>query len=161
MKKIKALAVRLSFQEAGLVRQEAILYARLTRAILENKSTTLLHAKINDCRARLVRLNEARGQFNLAVMAGIMNFESEYLGVPIPENPDLIGLAKKYHDKTESFDRTVCTGPIENGCIRPMTGYEASIINKNALKIREAIILEARESGISREAMMRAIRNSQ
>jgi len=44
-------------------------------------------------------------------------------------------LAKEYHDRTEHYDRTVCTGPIVEGCIRPNNGKEHTLINQNAKTI--------------------------
>jgi len=44
-------------------------------------------------------------------------------------------LAKEYHDRTEHYDRTVCTGPIVEGSIRPNNGKEHTLINKNAKNI--------------------------
>lgn len=41
-------------------------------------------------------------------------------------------LAEDYHRVTEEFDRTVCTGPIRNGSIRPSCVAELYTINRFA-----------------------------
>ena len=43
--------------------------------------------------------------------------------------------AFEYLDRTEAFDRTVCTGPIINHEIRPNNGRELALINKNAKQV--------------------------
>ena len=38
-------------------------------------------------------------------------------------------IVKEYHERTESFDRIVCTGEIRNGEILPANGYELQLMN--------------------------------
>lgn len=68
-------------------------------------------------------------------------------------------LAREYNDRTEAYDRTVCTGPITHGEIRPMNHHELALINRNALKVRREIEDRAmRERGIDRIELIKAIR---
>jgi len=61
-----------------------------------------------------------------------MEFDNQYLGYFPLDNSLFIDLAKEYHMRTENYDRTVCTGPIVNGYIRPSNGKEMAMINRNA-----------------------------
>ena len=86
-------------------------------------------------------------------------FKDQYLGNWEPSESDAIKhqLAKRYHELTENYDRTVCTGPIMNGSIRPANHYQLAAINRNATKVRGMIMTEADREGISREEMRRTI----
>lgn len=66
-------------------------------------------------------------------------------------------LAKKYHEETEAYDRTVCTGPIIDGSIRPMTPRELGLINKHAFEVRKRITQEALQAGLDLKVLARAI----
>lgn len=66
-------------------------------------------------------------------------------------------LAKRYHAETETYDRTVCTGPIRDGAVIPITPHEFALVNRNAIKARRRIMDEASCCGISPEEMRRAI----
>ena len=68
-----------------------------------------------------------------------------------------IELAERYHLETETYDRTVCTGPIRDGSIMPASPHEAAQINRNAIRVRERIMSEAAAHGINRQDMARAI----
>jgi hypothetical protein len=50
--------------------------------------------------------------------------------------------AVEYLDRTEAFDRTVCTGPIINGEIRPANGVEVVLINRNAKHILKEVSIK-------------------
>ena len=67
-------------------------------------------------------------------------------------------LAERYHSETEAYDRTVCSGPIVDGAIMPIGSREMSLVNRNAIKVRERILFEAEQQGINRRDMARAIR---
>ena len=89
-----------------------------------------------------------------------MNFQPEYLGKFEDERERLIRkLARQYHEETEAFDRTVCTGPIVRGSIRPMNGYEYKLVNQNAIRVRERILQEALTLQISPARLFAAILN--
>lgn len=66
-------------------------------------------------------------------------------------------LAVRYHRETEAYDRTVCTGPIRDGSVMPIGPHELAMVNRNAIKVREQIMHEAAQHGISRQDMARAI----
>lgn len=66
-------------------------------------------------------------------------------------------LAQRYHRATEAYDRTVCTGPIRDGSVMPIGPHELALVNRNAIKVREQIMHEAAQHGISRQDMARAI----
>ncbi|HEY6022310.1 MAG TPA: hypothetical protein VIY48_21370 [Candidatus Paceibacterota bacterium] len=72
----------------------------------------------------------------------------------------LHSIAKQYHDECESFDRTVCTGPIRDVEIMPATHKEMALINKNAIQVRKRIETDAMREGFTREELIRAIRNN-
>jgi hypothetical protein len=68
------------------------------------------------------------------------DFQDIYLGVwPAREEKCLYELATEYHERTETYDRTVCTGGFRNGRILPATGHETMLINRNALAIRQEL----------------------
>jgi hypothetical protein len=67
-------------------------------------------------------------------------------------------LAKRYHELTEAYDRTVCTGPIANGAIQPSTPTEAVSINRNAKTVLSNLLLEAEISEITKPELLAAIR---
>lgn len=63
-------------------------------------------------------------------------FKSSDIGMCLYE------LAKEYHEKTEEYDRTVCSVRNERGIAMPANGYELSLINRNAYAVRERILKE-------------------
>lgn len=82
-------------------------------------------------------------------------FEHEWR--PTEQELKAAELASRYHRETESYDRTVCTGPIRNGSVMPIGPHELALVNRNAIKVREQIMREAAIHGISRKDMVRAI----
>ena len=83
------------------------------------------------------------------------DFECEW--TPTEKDNKLYELAKRYHDETESYDRTVCTGPIVDGSIQPFGPRQAVLINRNANKVFQQIKEEAARHGIDFAEMWRAI----
>ena len=69
----------------------------------------------------------------------------------------LTALATEYHERTERFDRQVCTGPIRDGAIMPANGREAALINKNALTVLAELQQRAEAIGVSARDLQRAI----
>jgi hypothetical protein len=65
-------------------------------------------------------------------------------------------LAKEYHDKTERYDRMVCTGPIVDGAIRPSNGKEHALINVHAKKVLAKM---AEENNVSTTELHKRVRN--
>lgn len=66
-------------------------------------------------------------------------------------------LADRYHQETETYDRSVCTGPIRDGSVMPIGSHEFALVNRNAIKVRKQIMHEAEQYGISQQDMARAI----
>lgn len=66
-------------------------------------------------------------------------------------------LAREYHTECEAYDRKVCTGPITRDGILPANGREASLINENAVRVRDRLLCVAASAGVSREMLLRAI----
>ena len=77
--------------------------------------------------------------------------------VPSEKDTLLYNLAKHYHEETEAFDRRVCTGPIIQGAITPMTTAEVVAINRNAIAVRQKLYAEAASHGITRDELRHAI----
>ena len=67
--------------------------------------------------------------------------------------------ATRYHTETETYDRTVCTGPMREDSIMPATPREMGLINCNAKAVRARIEAEATRDGFTREELARAISN--
>ena len=67
----------------------------------------------------------------------------------------LYELAKQFHDETEAYDLTVCTGRNERGVAMPVGAYERGLIYRNALAVRRRLLDENRDIG--REELNRAI----
>ena len=87
---------------------------------------------------------------------------SEYVGTfePTAEERYLHELASEYHERTEDYDRTVCTGPVVRNAIRPANGREFTAINKNAQKVRKELQDRAmRERGIPHGLVTKAIQH--
>ena len=57
--------------------------------------------------------------------------------------------AERYTTRCETYDRSVCTGPIKHGAIMPATHRELTQINQNASKVRKEIFAEAEREGIT------------
>jgi hypothetical protein len=88
------------------------------------------------------------------------SFEREYLGMPYTPTKEEIRLrelAEEYHQRTEEYDRKVCTGPIHNSAIMPADGLEFVSINRNARRVREMLWEEVRALRFSRQQWMEAI----
>ena len=83
---------------------------------------------------------------------------AEYFQQPIvlSEHDVLLDkLARHYHDSTEAYDRTVCTGPIVSGEIQPASPRELALINRNASLTIKMIL--ASEPGVTRKELHQAI----
>jgi len=83
------------------------------------------------------------------------DFECEW--TPTEKDNKLHELAKRYHDETEAYDRTVCTGPIVRGSIQPFRPWEMAAINRNARQVFDRIAQEAAAHDISRAELWRAV----
>ena len=90
-------------------------------------------------------------------------FHREYLVLPwtsSPEEKRKRELAREYHERTEAYDRTVCTGPIVRGGIMPVTPEQSSLINRNARKVRDELGVEAARLGFTPKQWCEAISNA-
>lgn len=76
---------------------------------------------------------------------------------PTERDQRLYELATRYHVECETYDRTVCTGPMHEDSIMPATPHEMALINRNAHAVRKVLEDEARREGIGREELARAI----
>lgn len=74
---------------------------------------------------------------------------------PTESDRRLYELAKQYHEETEAYDQTVCSGRIERGIAMPVDAYEFGLINRNALRVRDRLIKD--NPGIGRTELHRAI----
>lgn len=83
------------------------------------------------------------------------DFECEW--TPTEKDNKLHELAKRYHDETEAYDRTVCTGPIVRGSIQPFRPWEMAAINRNARQVFDRIAQEAARHDISRAELWHAV----
>lgn len=87
-----------------------------------------------------------------------MQFYAEHLAqFPNPAEIEARKLAAEYHESTEAFDRTVCTGPIVHGAIQPANYYEYSRIAEYARSERRRALEQAERLGISRAELHNAI----
>ena len=75
----------------------------------------------------------------------------------ITEQRKLYDFAKEYHDRCESYDRSVCTGTIGPDGIRPASNHEFVLVNRNAAKVMKDILDRAEMQGFSRESVGIAI----
>lgn len=85
-------------------------------------------------------------------------FERWYLGDFTPTPDPLHDLVEQYHERTEAYDRTVCTGPIGIDGIMPATPRELGLINRNARAVRSEIIREAVNLGFTEQQFNEAMR---
>jgi hypothetical protein len=83
---------------------------------------------------------------------------SGYWPAPTEKDRYLYALAAEYHERTEAYDRMVCTGPICHGAIMPATPHEMALINRNALAVMRGLQDRAmREQSIERREVAQAI----
>jgi 2-hydroxychromene-2-carboxylate isomerase len=72
--------------------------------------------------------------------------------------PELFELVKQYYERTEAYDRTVCTGPIRNGGIMPADGFQLGLICRNARRKMKELTTKALQMGFSDEQFNSAFR---
>jgi hypothetical protein len=85
---------------------------------------------------------------------------SKFLQEFCPSGADelLHTLAKEYHERTEAYDRTVCTGPIKDGSIQPVGVHELANICRHANLVRKELEERAaRTLGLGPAALREAI----
>lgn len=71
-------------------------------------------------------------------------FQNEYMGLTWldEEAADRRKREEEYQQRTESYDRTVCTGPVCNGVIWPANEVERSLITRHAIMVRRQLGLD-------------------
>lgn len=90
----------------------------------------------------------------------IETFRNEYLGDFRPNKKDneLYDLANEYHTTCESYDQTVCTGPImRDGSIMPANGQQQALISKHALEVRMAVVIKGIKAGFTQVEICQVI----
>jgi hypothetical protein len=70
-------------------------------------------------------------------------------------------LAAKYHYECETFDRTVCTGPVVRGSIMPANARELAAIGRHSKNVMHRIMREAEFHGIDRAYMRKVITSTE
>jgi hypothetical protein len=86
------------------------------------------------------------------------DWSKEYEGRFPPPDQLLYELAREYHERCETYDRTVCTGPIgPGGGILPATPRESGLINSNAKAILNELIDRGVKQGRKRDDIVHAI----
>lgn len=76
--------------------------------------------------------------------------------IPCPHNV-LHDLAAQYHQRTEAYDRTVCTGPMGRDGILPADGYERGLINSHARRVANELGAKIATLGFTPKQWQRAI----
>lgn len=66
-------------------------------------------------------------------------------------------LAKRYHETCEAYDLTVCTGPVVDGSVMPVSSAERMLVNQNAYRVLRQLQEEAERLGISNQQLHKAI----
>jgi hypothetical protein len=86
--------------------------------------------------------------------------ESKYLGTfsYTEKNRKTDELAARYRELTEAYDRTVCTGPIVNGAIQPVTPQESAMISRNAKQVFAELMSQSAQHEITESELKTAIR---
>lgn len=85
-------------------------------------------------------------------------FRSAYCGTfePDPLLPQAVALWRFYYAQCESYDRTVCTGPMGRDGILPATSHETALIGRHARGQWYATWEAAVAAGIPNDTMQRA-----
>ena len=73
-------------------------------------------------------------------------------------NPDVLrDLAREYHQRTEAYDRTVCTGPVTADGVMPVGPVELGLINSNARVVLRELQAKATSMGHTTRELQKAI----
>jgi len=88
------------------------------------------------------------------------DWQREYLGIPwrpTAEEIQLRKLAEQYHERTEAYDRTVCTGPVIRCGIMPAGFSQWMLVQRNASLVRRELYIDAAELGFTQQQWQDAI----
>ncbi len=85
-------------------------------------------------------------------------FRAAYCGTfePDPLLPQAVALWHSYYVQCESYDRTVCTGPMGRDGVMPANPEQRAIINRHAKWRHEWLARASVDAGIPDETMQRA-----
>ena len=85
---------------------------------------------------------------------------------PFSNNPSLAkrkilaALAQEYHDTTEAYDRTVCTGEMVQGMAMPANRQERGLTVAHATEVRKRLMAQAEGAGCTHREFQEAINNA-
>ncbi len=98
-------------------------------------------------------------QDSIAIEARPDGWQQFYFGEfeRTPHDDEMLALASEYYDRTEAFDRTVCTGPVVDGGIRPVTYRELGMINRHATQVLRELQIRSGDADGLRVAMRAVI----
>ena len=85
-------------------------------------------------------------------------FRAAYCGTfePDPLLPQAVRLWRSYYAQCESYDRTVCTGPMGRDGVMPATSHERGLIGRHAKGRHEWLARASADAGIPSDTMQRA-----
>lgn len=92
-----------------------------------------------------------------ATVCSASEFEREYFGMLPEPNRELMKLASEYHERTEAYDRAICTGPILHGGIMPETPHQRRAIQRHASAVWIELFSRVRELGYNAIEWRRAL----
>lgn len=78
------------------------------------------------------------------------SMQSPLMVIPNPQTP----YAQKYHRKTDLYDQIICKHN-EKGI--PVTSAERILINRNALKVRDELLLQMKRDGVDVKGFQKTI----
>lgn len=74
-----------------------------------------------------------------------------------PATNPLRELAEQYHAECEAYDRTVCSGPILENAIMPLTSRERGLVHWNSVQVFVRLRRRAQAMGYSEGQLWREI----
>lgn len=83
----------------------------------------------------------------------------DWKAAPVPTPDIAYDLARRYTIETETYDRTVCTGPVVRGEIMPVGYREIYAVGANAAKVRSRLEPEALSAGLTWRDVNQAMRS--
>ena len=67
----------------------------------------------------------------------------------------LSAAAEQYIAETEAYDRSVCSGPIQQGSIMPAGSHEFGLVNRNAMRAMDRLCTQHPE--FTRQQILREV----
>jgi hypothetical protein len=92
-----------------------------------------------------------------------ISFAQQYMGhfVDDQNREELYRLADQYLSETETYDRTVCTGPIERLGIRPANGDEYVLVSRDARRVYDTLMKTVKALGYTSRDFLNAIHDQE